>query len=177
MLFAILTMDIYGDIISNVVLFYPILFIPLESIYLRQCIEDKGCELLYMYRKSVLFDIGFILLLYFCILIPPFCIYAMFIGSEIVWLIIKIIAISIFFHAITYMMSYITGSIIISAGMCLLICLNAICNVIRPINFILYYKSYIDPEGIFNDSILLLFWSVIFYIIGKKINRNYNKYI
>lgn len=162
---------------------YGMMLIPVSSIIwslfsLKECIEGKGNELLFVGKNRLkLLDCFVMFALFYATVVPQFIVYSL-IDAVFLMQIIRIFAICFFFFGVAYFLVFLTKSISLTL-MCLII--YAISNMLissrSKLAFMLYFD--IQPYGrdaFFSQSLPLIVLSVMLLFIGAVLNRKYCKF-
>ena len=162
---------------------YGMMLIPVSSIIwslfsLKECIEGKGNELLFVGKNRLkLLDCFVMFALFYATVVPQFIVYSL-IDAVFLTQIIRIFAICFFFFGVAYFLVFLTKSISLTL-MCLII--YAISNMLissrSKLAFMLYFD--IQPYGrdaFFSQSLPLIVLSVALLFIGAVLNRKYCKF-
>lgn len=162
---------------------YGMMLIPVSSIIwslfsLKECIEGKGNELLFVGKNRFkLLDCFVMFALFYATVVPQFIVYS-FIDAVFLTQIIRIFAICFFFFGVAYFLVFLTKSISLTL-MCLII--YAISNMLISSRSKLAFMLYFDilPYGrdaFFSQSLPLIALSVVLLFIGAVLNRKYCKF-
>lgn len=162
---------------------YGMMIIPVSSIIwslfsLKECIEGKGNELLFVGKNRMkLLDCIVLLALFYVTVVPQFIVYSLF-ADVFLGQMIRIFAICFFFLGVAYFLVVLTKSISLTL-MCLIIYViaNMLISSRSKLAFILYLD--IEPYGrdaFFSQSLPLIVLSLALIFIGAVLNKRYCKF-
>ena len=171
-------LDFYETVMKYGMMLIPVLSIIWSLFSLKECIEGKGNELLFVGKNRLkLLDCFVMFALFYATVVPQFIVYSL-IDAVFLTQIIRIFAICFFFFGVAYFLVFLTKSISLTL-MCLII--YAISNMLissrSKLAFMLYFD--IQPYGrdaFFSQSLPLIVLSVMLLFIGAVLNRKYCKF-
>lgn len=162
---------------------YGMMIIPVSSIIwslfsLKECIEGKGNELLFVGKNRLkLLDCFVLFALFFLTVVPQFIVYS-FIEPVFLSEIIRIFAICFFFLGVAYFLVFLTKSISLTL-MCLIIYVIANMLIISrsKLAFILYFNLQPYNKSVFiSQSLPLIAISLVLIFMALVLNKKFSKF-